>query len=208
MRIKHTEGGFQKMDELHSEVNSEEGKEEEKFTTNTNNTEDEEWKQFIKEELDKMENNENKELSIEGGFSLETLIEKIPVEDLVKTTVNIIKKRVEKGGDEKTEEKTEEEMKEEMREEMKVKTEEMKEEMREEIKVKTEEMKEEIREELKVKTEEMREEMKVKTEEMKVKTEEETEERKDVRVDKEPMNKQNSNNRSMSKKKLYRRKRK
>ncbi|RLL40606.1 hypothetical protein D8M04_18855 [Oceanobacillus piezotolerans] len=85
------------MDNSHKEVDSTQGTEEGKILSSVNRTSDEEWKEFIKQELNKVENQENQaneESSANSKLSLSTLIEKIPVEDVIKFGVKIVKNQV------------------------------------------------------------------------------------------------------------------
>ncbi|QGH36743.1 hypothetical protein GI584_22985 [Gracilibacillus salitolerans] len=71
---------------------------EEGLITADNQANDQEWNQFIKQELEKQNKQEGKagSLSMVGKEDiLNTIIEKIPVEDLINSTVKMIKEKVE-----------------------------------------------------------------------------------------------------------------
>ncbi|UOQ83708.1 hypothetical protein [Gracilibacillus salinarum] len=72
--------------------------EEAKHMTVTNQTTDEEWHQFIRQELEKVNKKDGKEKSsslISKEEILGAVIERIPIEDMVNSSVKMIKEKVE-----------------------------------------------------------------------------------------------------------------
>ncbi|WP_163581393.1 hypothetical protein [Gracilibacillus saliphilus] len=85
------------MADIQENTNSNHKVEEEGVMSVANQANDEEWNQFIKRELEKQKNQEegNKELLPGKDDILNSIIEKIPVEDLLNATINTIKEKVE-----------------------------------------------------------------------------------------------------------------
>ncbi|WP_208592003.1 hypothetical protein [Gracilibacillus suaedae] len=83
------------MDEIQENANSNHVVEEEGLMTVDNQANDEEWNQFIQRELEKQNNQEGNKESLSGKDDiLNSIMEKIPVEDLINATINAIKEKV------------------------------------------------------------------------------------------------------------------